>query len=117
MLGAKMDTVSMSAFLRMVAERHTKEFIIMVIDGAPSYRSGQLMVPKNMALVRLPPYAPELNPVEHLWDEMREKGFSNRVFDTLGAVIAQASRGLTQMENHPDILESIIGWDWILRSL
>jgi len=38
----------------------------IVVDGAPSHRFGQPIVPENMALVRLPPYSPELNPVEHL---------------------------------------------------
>jgi len=89
----------------------------MVVDGAPSHRSAQLIIPKNMALVRLPPYAPELNPVEHLWDELREKYFTNRVFDTLGAVIAQSARGLKHMEENSDMLHSIVGWNWILRSL
>ncbi len=40
-----------------------------------------------MALIRLPPYAPELNPVEHLWDELREKEFANKVFDFLEAAV------------------------------
>ena len=117
MLAAKMDTLTMGSFLSSVSKRHPDEFIIMVIDGAPSHRSGQLIVPENMALVRLPPYAPELNPVEHLWDELREKDFANRVFDTLGAAIAQAARGLKRMEENPDVLQSIAGWNWILKSL
>ena len=70
-----------------------------------------------MALVKLPPYSPELNPVEHLWDELREKEFANRVFENLGAVIAQAARGLKKMEEHPDGLRSLTGWDWILKSI
>jgi len=59
-----------------------------------------------MAQVKLPPYSMELNPVEHLWDELREKKFANRVYDTPGAVIAQAARGLKKMEKHPDALRS-----------
>lgn len=86
----------------------------MVIDGAPSHRSGHLVVPENMALVRLPPYSPELNPVEYLWDELREKDFANRVFDTLGAAIAQAARGLKRMEENLIMIarwnEMIIPW-------
>ncbi len=117
MLAAKMDTVTMGSFLGSVSKRHPDEFIIMVVDGAPSHRAGQLIVPENIALVRLPPYSPELNPVEHLWDELREKDFANRVFDTLGAAIAQAARGLKRMEENPDVLQSIVGWDWILRSI
>lgn len=117
MLAAKMDTVTMGSFLGSVSKRHPDEFIIMVVDGAPSHRAGQLIVPENIALVRLPPYSPELNPVEHLWDELREKDFANRVFDTLGAAIAQAARGLKRMEENPDVLQSIVGWDWILKSI
>lgn len=117
MLGGKMDTVSMGAFLRLVANKHPEEFVMMVVDGAPSLRAIHLRVPKNMALVKLPPYSPELNPVEHLWDELREKEFANQVFETLGAVIAQAARGLKKMEEYPDGLRSLTGWDWILKSI
>jgi len=58
--------------------------------GAPLHRAEHLQVPKNMALVRLPQYSPELNPAEHLWDELRAKEFANRVFDTFGVAILQA---------------------------
>ncbi len=40
-----------------------------------------------MQLIKLPPYAPELNPVEHLWDELREKSFHNRVFKSIDALV------------------------------
>ncbi|MFW6152482.1 MAG: transposase [Verrucomicrobiota bacterium] len=90
MMAPSMNTIEMGAFLRHVGKRHSDQFVVMVLDGAPSHRSLQLPVPDNMALVRLPPYSPELNPVEHLWDEIREKRFANRVFDSMGAVIAQA---------------------------
>ena len=45
------------------------------------------------------------------------EGFCNRVFDSLGAAIAQTARGLMRLEEHPDILQSIVGWEWILKSL
>jgi transposase len=75
-----MDSLTMGSILSTVSRCHSNEFIIMVIDGAPSHRSGQLIVPENMTRVRLPPYSPELNPVVLLGDELREKNFSNRVF-------------------------------------
>jgi transposase len=43
-------------------------------------------LPQNIELLPLPPYAPELNPVEHVWDELREKYFHNRGFDSLDAL-------------------------------
>lgn len=115
MLAQKMDTLNMAAFLRHVSQRHYGEFVVMVLDGAPSHRSKQLEVPENMALVKLPPYSPELNPSERLWDEIREKEFANRVFDSLGAAIAQAARGLKRLEDSPQALCSLTGWEWILR--
>jgi len=112
-----MNAVEMEAFLHHVARRHEREFVVMVIDGAPSHRSGTLRVPPNMALLRLPPYAPELNPVEHLWDEIREKHFANRVFDSLGAVIAQAVTALDHLKQETAAVRSLAGWPWIMAVL
>lgn len=116
MLTAKMDTLNMSAFLKHVSDIYPDEFVIMVLDGASSHRSYDLRAPENIAFVRLPAYSPELNPAERLWEELREKEFANRVFDSLGAAIAQAARGLKRLELNPGFLQSLTGWDWILES-
>ena len=58
----------------------------MVIDGASSHVAKDLVVPENIRLLRLPAYAPELSPQEHVWDEVREKEFPNRVFSDLDSV-------------------------------
>lgn len=116
MLSTKMDTLNMNTFLMHVSEKHPHNYIVMVLDGASSHRSKDLRVPENMTIVRLPAYSPELNPAERLWDELREKEFANRVFDSLGAAIAQAARGLKKMETNPASLHSLTGWDWILNS-
>ena len=93
MLSAKMDTLNMGAFLRHVSETYRNDFVLMVLDGAPSHRSHDLRVPDNMALIRLPAYSPELNPAERLWEEIREKEFANRVFESLGAAMARRQEG------------------------
>jgi transposase-like protein len=116
MLSAKMDTLNMGAFLRHVSETYQNDFVLMVLDGAPPHRSHDLRVPDNMALIRLPAYSPELNPAERLWEEIREKEFANRVFESLGAAMAQAARGLKRLEDLPEFLRSLTGWDWILGS-
>jgi len=116
MIAPKSDTLHMNAFLRHVSEKHGEEFVVMVLDGAPSHRSQGLEIPKNVCLVRLPSYSPELNPAERLWEELREKEFANRVFDSLGAAIAQAARGLKRLETNAPALRSLTGWDWIIAS-
>ena len=61
----------------------------MVVDGASSQVAKDLVVPENMRLLRLPPYAPELNSQERVWDELREKEFPNRVYADLQSVQEQ----------------------------
>jgi len=117
MVASRMDTETMTRFLAHVATSHPSEYIIMVLDGAPSHRGKDLIVPENMRLLALPPYSPELNPAELLWDELREKEFPNCVFDSLSAVTQQLRHGLRKMQRTPDALKSLTGWNWIISSL
>jgi transposase len=117
MIAARMDAKTMSRFLAHVARAHPREYIIMVLDGAPSHRSKELIVPENMYLLPLPPYAPELNPAELLWDELREKNFANRTFDSLHAATQQVRHGLRKLQRRPAALRSLTGWNWIISSL
>jgi hypothetical protein len=48
----------------------------VVRDGASSHKAKDLPIHKNIRLLALPPRAPELNPQEHVWDELRKKGNS-----------------------------------------
>ncbi|WP_161556733.1 transposase [Paraburkholderia hospita] len=52
-------------------------------------------------MLTLPPYSPELNPVEHLWDDLREKSFHNRVFDSLDSLERHLSDSLRNLELDP----------------
>ena len=63
------NTACMQIFLEEVASRYPEERIVMVLDCAGWHRSVALKVPSNRVLMQLPPYSPELNPVEHLWDD------------------------------------------------
>ena len=89
----------------------------MVIDGAVWHRGGLLKAPENIYLLKLPPYAPELNPIEHVWDELREKLFYNRVFASLDKLEDQLVLGLKTLENNPETVRTIVSWDWIVSSL
>jgi transposase len=74
-------------------------------------------LPDNLRLHFLPPYSPELNPQEHLWDELREKFFHNRAFESLDALEDQLVEGLRQLEMLPARVQSITGWEWIISSI
>jgi hypothetical protein len=109
----EMNTLRMGEFLAQVSQAHAEEFVVMIVDGASSHKAKDLLVPENIRLLRLPPYAPELNPQEHVWDEVREKEFPNRVFDRLDAVISQLERGLPTLAADHHRLRSLTNWPWI----
>ena len=114
MIGPKMNTEQMTLFLSQVSAAHPEEFVVMVLDGASSHKAKDLQRPENIRLVALPGYAPELNPQEHVWDELREKEFPNRVFSDLAAVIRQLQHGLPQLSADRERLRSLTAWPWII---
>jgi DDE superfamily endonuclease len=114
MIRTEMNTVRMGEFLSQVSHAHPEDFIVMILDGASSHKAKDLPVPENIRLVPLPAYAPELNPQEHVWDELREKEFPNRVFNHLDAVVAQLHAGLPRLAHDHDRVRSITAWPWIV---
>jgi len=114
MITRQMNTINMSAFLARVSAKHRRDFIVMVVDGASSHVCKELVIPKNIRLLRLPPYAPELNPQEHVWDELREKEFPNRVFADLHSVLGQLEAGLPRLASDRKGLRSLTAWPWIV---
>jgi transposase len=107
----------MQIFLDEVAARHPQERLLMVLDGAGWHQSESLQLPANLRLLRLPPYSPELNPVEHLWDELREKAFHNRVFESIDALEEHLTIALRAMELDQPRVRSIVSWPWIMDAL
>ena len=100
-----------------VAARYPEDRIVMVLDGAGWHRGGKLIVPENMRLLPLPAYSPELNPVENIWEEVREKGFHNKVFSDLESLEEELLRSMKRLEDHPEITKSIAGWPWIINAI
>ncbi|MDD5463261.1 MAG: transposase [Methylococcales bacterium] len=107
----------MQLFLEAVAARHPHERIVMVLDGAGWHQSRALSLPTHLYLLPLPPYSPELNPVEHLWDELREKAFHNRVLNSIEALEEHLEVNLRTLESDHNRVHSIVAWPWIIDSL
>lgn len=107
----------MQVFLTEVASRYPSENIVMVLDGAGWHKSKSLVMPSNLKLLFLPRYAPELNPQEHVWDELREKSFHNKTFDTLDALEDQLVDALGALEMQNERIKSIAAWDWIIDAV
>jgi hypothetical protein len=114
MICEKMNTEMMGLFLARVSAAHHQDFMVMVVDGASSHVAKDLHIPENIRLHRLPPYSPQLNPQEHMWDELREKEFPNRVFSDMAGVVEQLEGGLPRLAADTKRVKSITAWPWIV---
>ena len=104
----------MQLFINEIASRYPQSSVVMVVDGA-GWHKADFKMPDNLRLHFLPPYSPERNPQEHIWDELREKWFHNIVFDSLHALEEQLVKGLKALEINPTVVKSIVGCEWIIN--
>ena len=111
------NTSVFALFLEEVSQRHPDEFVIMFVDGAGWHTTKELMLPKNLSLAFLPPYSPELNPAEHLWDCIRENWFQNKTFNSLDAVEDTLVEALVSLENDQSRVQSLTGFSWIVNNV
>jgi hypothetical protein len=83
----------------------------LVWDRAPSHRDADVRA-IGLPLVELPPYSPELNPAERLFEEIR-RHVEGKVYATLDAKVAEVEALLTDLDADPARLRRLCGWDWI----
>lgn len=101
------DTEMMGLFLEHVSSTYAQSFVVMQVDQAGWHVTNELTIPENSRLIAQPAYSPELNPVEHVWEERREKQLSNLALPSLDAVIDKLCEGLNQLEADPERLHSL----------
>jgi transposase len=71
-----------------------------------------LRLPDNISLLPLPPYSPELNPVENIWQFLRQNYLANRVYETYDAIVDACCEAWNALAAAPDIIRSIASRDW-----
>lgn len=108
------DSHVMSVFLDGLSREYPDEMIVMVLDGAGWHTGGELVVPKNIKLLPLPPYSPELNPTEHIWDWIRENYFANKLCDSLDEVEERLCKALKELADNNDLVKGMTGFPWII---
>jgi hypothetical protein len=80
------NTNCMNVFLEHMSAHLGEEKAILVMDCAGWHKSKTLVVPSNIMLMYLPPYSPELNPAERLWQYIKAKLIKNKIYTTLEAL-------------------------------
>ncbi|HVC07171.1 MAG TPA: IS630 family transposase [Solirubrobacterales bacterium] len=108
-----MQTECFEHFAALLGERHPDELVVVVCDGAASHTAGALRLPENLRVLTLPPYSPELNPAEQLWDAIREGWFANRAHESMDAVQETLVESLVALEGDPARIRSLTHREWI----
>lgn len=107
------NTEMMNLFLRQVSRDFSDYFVLMLVDQAGWHVSGELRVPENIRLIKQPSHSPELNPAEHIWDELREKNFYNVAFESLDEVEERLCNGILALQQDPARLKSLTNFPYL----
>ena len=86
---------------------------LLICDGAGWHQRGKkLLVPDNIALLSLPPYSPELNPMENVWDYLRQNKLCNIVWDTYDDIVEACKNAWNWLMDDPKRIDTIAHRNW-----
>jgi transposase len=84
---------------------------VLILDGVGWHQGGgKLRVPDNISLLSLPPYSPELNPVENVWQFFRQNYLANRAFETYTAIVDACCAAWNALIAEPDRIRASRSW-------
>lgn len=101
----------MNVFMEELNRVNNGQKIVIIMDGAGWHKSDKLIIPKNIRTIILPPYSPELNPTEKLWQYIKDHTIKNRIYKTLRELenaVCRFVRALT-----PEIIRSVCGVNYV----
>lgn len=105
------NTAWMNEFLHQLSAYYSDDYLILVMDNATWHKSQALELPENITCTFIPPYTPEMNPIEQVWAEIRKRGFKNKAFKSLEEVILKLETVIQNLET--ECLRRIVHRKWI----
>ncbi len=101
----KVDTDHMNAFLSEFSKEYPVDKIALIMDGAGWHKSKTLIAPSNIVIFHLPPYSPELNPVERLWLYIKSNTLANKIYENLEDLEVVICEFMKELQN--EVVKSI----------
>ncbi len=110
------NTGTMNVFLQMCSdELGPKDHAILIMDQAGWHKARKLVVPDNITILLLPPYSPELNPVERLWAYMRSHYLSNRAYENYKHLLDAGAAAWQKLT--PELLRSVCACTYLTHEI
>ncbi len=107
----------MNKFLKEVSRVYKNNEVIMQIDGAGWHTTKSLNIPCNIHFIQQPAYSPEVNPVEQIWDDIREKEFNNELFETIDQAMDNAEAGIKRLSKDKYYLSALTSRNLLMYNL
>jgi transposase len=87
---------------------------VLVVDQAGWHKSLDLKIPINISFIFLPPYSPELNPIEQLWQQLKQGWFSNRCFEDYEEIVDIAAEAWNSFTSLPGAIKKLCSRNWAI---
>ncbi|HGQ1285294.1 TPA: transposase, partial [Streptococcus pneumoniae] len=104
------NTEWMNVFLEELSQAYPDDYLLFVMDNAIWHKSSTLKIPTNIGFTFIPPYTPEMNPIEQVLKEIRKRGFKNKAFQTLEDVMNQLQDIIQGLEK--EVIKPIVNRRW-----
>ena len=101
----------MNIFLEELTKQSKSQKIVIVMDGAGWHKSDRLIISKNIRIIILPPYSPELNPTEKLWQYIKDHTIKNRIYKTLRELENAVCKFVNTLT--PEIIRSVCNINYV----
>ena len=112
-----MDSMKSETVARgVLSVRRYREVRALVWDGARSHRSELVKSMVGVKTIVQPPYSPESNPVERVFEEVR-RWVEGRIYGSIEEKVAAVNACLSGLESDPERVKSLVGWEWIKRNV
>jgi len=99
--------IFLNEFSKFIKNRKT----LIVMDGAGWHKSDKLEYPKNIRIIIQPAYSPELNPIEKLWQYIKDHTIKNRIYKTLPELEDKVCKFVKTL--NPEIIRSVCGVSYV----
>ena len=109
-----LDKDCFEKYLQKMSEAYAESFLVMLVDNGGVHKAADLEIPENMFLLFQPPYSPELNPIERVWEYLKDH-LGWKLFTDLQALEEKVSALL--VETTKEVIASLSGYPWILKAL
>jgi transposase len=115
LISPRLNTHMINVFLEQLSRTiPADEHAVLLWDGAGFHRSKELQTPTNITLITLPPYSPELNPIENLWHYLKSHYWSNRVYADEEALDQAAVEVWRKAAFDPELLQTVCAAPYVI---